>query len=147
MSENILAFVAFVREHLAKVTWLYSMPWLDPTRCTLLLMDESIHTDIKQGVCTWRVFTLIGWCYQPQLPKCITTARWLEQTAIGHTVFLYGGHVPHTQVYKCTYRHLEHSCRRGETYHYFVPVLCLMQTILILIKYFKRFMRFRKLQG
>ena len=28
-----------------------------------------------------------------------TAARWLEQTATGHTVFLNGGHVLHTQIH------------------------------------------------
>ena len=34
-----------------------------------------------------------------QLPKCNTAARWLEHTAVGHTMFLNGGHVLHTHIF------------------------------------------------
>ena len=44
-------------------------------------------------------FTLIGLCNQCQLLKIIPAARWPEQTAISHTVFLNGGYVLHTHTH------------------------------------------------
>ena len=45
--------------------------------------------------------------YSPRvmLLKYVTAARWLEQTATGHTVFHYRGHVLHTDIYIHTHTH------------------------------------------
>ena len=48
-------------------------------------------------------------CYQLQLLKIISAARWLEQTAIGHTIFFNVGHVLHTHTHLTNFKNLMSS--------------------------------------
>ena len=68
------------------------------TTSSFILRDITLHKEFLQE----EHLLSQGLCYQLQLPKCNTSARWLEQTATGHTVFLNGGNVlpTHTHIWQ-----------------------------------------------